>query len=171
MINPSDSKQFRNLQCSLKTLISEYEDARKLIRDQINAVICSDLAWMDSLIEQQLEKYELLEKMEQDFKQELQRIFKNFRSRNKQYSLTLLLETLDEPSQELNRLREELHQQVEKTQQLREQLIDLLQFASDHNTEIFEEIFRHEDENSESYGADGQTKKQVSNSIAINHKA
>lgn len=171
MIDPSDSKEFRELRTSLKNLISEYRDTKNLIRDQINAVISSDLAWLDSLIEQQLEKYELLEKMERDFKQELERLFRNFRMRNKQYSLSLLLETLDQPSKELNQLREELHQQVEKTQELREQLIDLLQFASDHNTEIFEKIFRFEEnKNSESYGADGQKKKQSANSVAINHK-
>lgn len=170
-MNPSDSAQFRELRTSLKNLISEYRDACNLIQDQINAVISSDLGWLDSLIEQQLEKYDLLKKLELDFKKKLEHVFSDLRIRNKQYSLSLLVETLDQPSKELNQLREELHQQVEKTQELREQLIDLLQFASDHNTEIFEKIFRFEEnKNSESYNADGRKKEQPRNSFAINHK-
>lgn len=171
MMNPSDSAQFRELRTSLKNLISEYRHACNLVQDQINAVISSDLGWLDSLIEQQLEKYELLKKLELDFKKKLEHVFRDLQMRNKQYSLSLLLETLDQPSKELNELREELHQQVEKTQELREQLIDLLQFASDHNTEIFEKIFRFEgNKNSESYSADGQKRKQSANSVVINHK-
>lgn len=170
-MDSSDSKQLFELRARLKNLISEYSDARNLIQDQINAVIRSDLAQLDSLLEQQLEKYELLEKLELDFKNELEDVFSNLRMRNKQCSLSLLVETLDQPSKELNELREELHQQVEKTQELRKQLLDLLQFASDHNMEIFEKIFRfEEDKNSESYSADGQKRKQSTNSVAINHK-
>ncbi len=170
-MDSSDSKQFRELKARVTNLISEYRDARNLIQDQINAVINSDLAWLDSLLEQQLEKYKLLEKLELDFKQELEHVFRNLRMRKKQCSLSLLLETLDQPSKELNRLREELHQQVEKTQELRQQLVELLQFASEHNTEIFERIFRFEEnKNSESYSADGQKKNQTTNSVAINHK-
>lgn len=171
MVKPTDAAQFRELRTSLKNLIAEYRDACNLIQDQINAVIRNDLGWLDSLIEQQLEKYELLKKLELDFKKKLEHSFRNLRMRNKQCTLSLLVETLDQPSKELNQLREELHQQVEKTQELREQLIDLLQFASDHNTEIFEKIFRFEgNKNSESYSADGQKRDQSTNSVAINHK-
>ena len=165
------NKQFTGLKSSLTNLIDNYREARDLMNDQIQAVIYNDLALLDTLAEQQLSKYELLEKMEKDFKHRLEGISNEFCPEENQYSLSLLIRNLQKPSQELNRLRNELHEQVEKTQELREQLIDLLQFASKHNVEAFEEIFQLGNDRSASYGADGQKKQGSVGSVAINQKA
>lgn len=165
------SNQFKDLKSSLGNLISEYREARNLMNDQIQAVIYSDLTWLDKLVEQQLSKYELLGKMEEDFKKDLEAIFRDYCPEHNQYSLTLLMENLREPSAELNELRNELHEQVEKTQKLRDQLMDLLQFASKHNVETFEEIFQLSDDSAQAYGANGQKKQRSVNSVAINQRA
>jgi hypothetical protein len=164
------NQQFNELKSSLTGLITEYQQARDLVNDQIQAVIYSDLVWLDSLVEQQLEKYELLGTLEEDFKDKLEGIFRDYCPEENQYSLTILLERLEKPSRELNKLRVELHDQVDKTQELREQLMDLLQFASKHNVDTFERIFQLGN-NSESYGADGQMKNGSVSSVAINQKA
>lgn len=163
--------QFAELKSSMTGLITEYQQARDLINDQIQAVIYSDLVWLDKLVEQQLSKYESLGTMEEDFKKKLEGVFRDYCPDENQYSLTVLLERLEKPSRELNKLRVELNEQVEKTQKLREQLMDILQFASKHNVDTFEQIFQLGSENAESYGADGQKKKGSVGSVAINQKA
>lgn len=162
---------FAGLKSSLATLIEEYRQARNLINEQIQAVVSNDLAQLDTLVEQQLSKYERLEKREEEFKHHLEDIFQDVCPGESKHSLTVLMEKLRKPSRELNKLRTELHQQVEKTQELREQLMELLQFASRHNVEIFEEIFQLGNDGSESYGADGKKKQGSVGSMAINRKA
>lgn len=165
------SKQLRDLKSNIKYLITEYEEARDLINDQIQAVIYSDLVWLNSLVEEQLSRYKKLEKLEKDFKKNLKGIFRDFSPQENEYSLTLLLEHLEDPSKKLNRLRGELHEQVVKTQELRDQLVELLHFASKHNAETFEGILQLEKDSSESYGSDGKKNTNSAKSVAINQKA
>ncbi|MGD8747614.1 MAG: flagellar export chaperone FlgN [Balneolaceae bacterium] len=165
------NKHIDELKSSLADLISEYQKASDLINDQMQAVIYSDLVWLDSLVEEQLAKYESLQGLEEKFKEQLEGIFQDFCPEENQHSLTLLMEKLEQPSKELNRLRNELHEQVEKTQKLREQLMDLLHFAREHNVKTFEEICQLGDNAAESYSADGKMNKRTFGSVAINQKA
>lgn len=164
-------EKLQELRSSLGNLIQEYQDARNLISDQIQAVIYSDLVWLEKLVEQQLTKYEQLDTLEARFKEQLEGLFQDYCPEENQYSLALLLENLEKPSRELNRLRTDLHQQVQQTQQLKNQLMDLLRFASKHNADIFEGIFQMGSEEGASYGADGKKRNRSAESIAINQKA
>jgi len=165
------NEQFSELKTSLIHLISEYEEACNMINDQIQAVIQSDLAMLDSLVEEQLSKHESLQDLEDEFKKELKGVFEDYCLKENKYSLSLLMHRLEAPSKELNRLRNQLQEQVKQTQRLRNQLVELLQFASKHNMETFEGIFQLGNDGSESYGADGQKKQGTVGSVAINQKA
>lgn len=169
--NEGKNKQLKDLKSNIEYLITEYEEARDLINDQIQAVIYNDLIWLNSLVEEQLSRYKKLEKLENDFKKSLKGIFRDFCPEENQYSLTVLLNNLEDPSKKLNRLRGELHEQVVQTKQLRDQLMDLLHFASKHNEETFEGIFQLGKDNSESYGSDGKKNTNSTKSVAINQKA
>lgn len=155
----------------MRRLITAYKASRELITDQIQAVIYNDLIWLNSLVEQQLEKYESLHQMEKDFKGSIRNLFDRHLSGEGRASLTVLLQKLEEPLDELEDLRDELHEQVDKTQELRTQLMDLLQFASDHNADTLQQIYQMGNDQSARYDADGKKKSSRLDSISINHKA
>lgn len=164
-------EQFQELKLSLSTLITEYREARDLMSDQLQAVMYNDLVRLDSLVQDQLSKYEKLEKLETEFKNKLENIFRKYCPEESRHTLTALMEKLEEPSEELNMLRTELREQIEKTQDLRDQLMDLLRFASNYNIRTFEEIFEIQETGSESYSADGQKNSNTFGSVAINQRA
>lgn len=163
--------QIESLKRCLNSLVDEYKDARELINDQVQAVVYHDLIWLNSLIDKQMDKYDSLKKLEEEFKEELTSIFRFYEITENHHSLSNLLEKLQVPSAELNELRKELREQVEKTQMLRKELMDLLVFASRHNTEMFEGIFHMGSESGDLYDNEGKKQGHALNSIAFNRKA
>lgn len=159
----------KSLKGSINRLINEYEQSHALLNGQIQAVINQDISSLNQLIEKQVEAYETLKNSEEEFKEQLQD-FQRQSDESDQKSLGDILKDLEKPSQTLDTLRDRLHTQVEKTEELRNQLIDLLEFAQEQNNEIFKAIYEIDGEKTEGYDEDGDKQYKLS-SFAINEKA
>jgi ABC-type transporter Mla subunit MlaD len=157
------------LKTSINRLIDEYEQNHALLNDQIQAVINHDILSLNRLIEKQVEAYETLKGSEKKFREQL-KAFQYRSDSSSSRSLQGVLKAIGKPSQTLNDLRNRLHMQVEKTEKLRAQLIDLLEFAQQQNDEIFKAIRKIEGEKAEGYDAEGKKQHQLG-SLAINQKA
>lgn len=158
-----------HLKDSLNNLIDDYEQSHELLNHQIQAVINHDILSLNQLIEKQVDVYETLKESEKKFKEQLYS-FQQRSGSSDQKSLQKILEKIEEPTQTLNKLRSRLHTQVEKTEQLRVQLVDLLEFAQQQNSELFREICNAGGLKMEGYDADGE-KQQQKGGLAVNQKA
>ena len=152
------------------SLIEEYEDTRVLIGDQIQALVKNDLDRMNKMTLDQTEKYEVLKRLETEFKDELNRLFDQCDSTEKEKTLSRFLTNLREPNVELNAIREALREQVALTQKFKEQLLGLIEFAKDHNGETLKRVYEKEGDSSMHYGDQGERKTTLK-SVAINRKA
>ncbi len=159
-----------DLKDSMNGLIGEYEDAHSLLNNQMQAVIQSDISSLNKLIEKQTVAYESLKKSEIDFKEQLE-VLHHPDPKTTKITLPRVLEQLQEPTETLNVLREQLNTQVRKTEKLRSQLIDLLSFARQQNAEVFKAICDLASDSSDGYDAEGQKKQQSRNGLAVNQKA
>ncbi|HYW34260.1 MAG TPA: hypothetical protein VE868_02530 [Balneolaceae bacterium] len=164
----STNASLNRLKKIINQLIDEYEENCSLLNDQIQAVINHDITSLNELIERQVRVYETLKSSEEIFKKHL----KEVRQRHdlSSQSLQEMLNDLEEPTQTLNAMRDRLHAQVRKTEGLRNQLMDLLNFAKRQNAEIFKAICEAGSDKMGGYNADGEKQRQ-SNSYAINQKA
>jgi hypothetical protein len=165
-LNNPPTEQIKN---SINSLIGEYEESHILLNDQIEAVVNHDILSLNHLIEKQVKAYEKLSSSEKKFRTQLQ-AFQNYSSAPSPKTLQEILQDIGEPSQTLNKLRNRLHIQVEKTEKLRAQLIDLLEFAQQQNSDLFKAICSINDEKTEGYDADGE-KQHHTGSMAIDQKA
>jgi hypothetical protein len=158
-----------SLKTGINRLINDYGQSHVLLNSQIQAVINQDISSLNRLIEKQVEAYETLKKSEKKFKEQLQG-FQRHSDSSGQKSLREVLKDIGKPSKTLNTLRDRLHMQVEKTESLRAQLIDLLEFAQKQNNEIFKAIYEIDGEKTEGYDEAGKKQYQLG-SLAINEKA
>lgn len=158
------------LQASIETLISEYRQAQTLLNEQMQAVIKHDILSLNDLVESQVEVYETLTQAELTFKSHLQS-FHRSHCRDEKLSLQNVVAHLDGPTEKLDTLREELHTLVEKTERLRKQLIDLLDFAQQQNAGVFEAICTVASNESDAYDAKGKKKMKQTPGLAINQQA
>lgn len=165
-----DTPDVNPLMKLMGNLIEEYEDTRLLIGDQIQALVKSDLDRMSKITLDQTEKYEVLKRLETEFKDEVNRLFEQCDSTEKEKTLTNFLNNLRQPNVELNAIRQTLRQQVEITQKFKEQLQGLIEFAKDHNAETLRSIYEREGDSSMHYGERGE-RKTILKSVAINRKA
>lgn len=165
-----ETPQTKSLKFSINGLIDEYKRAYNLLNDQMQAVINHDIESLNRLIEKQVAAYEKLQQSEQEFKHELQS-FHTGSKESQEHTLSLVLDDLDQPSHMLNTLRNQLHAQVEKTEKMRGQLMELLQFAQQQNTEIFKAICTVAADNTEGYNAKGKKQSPQTNGMAINQQA
>lgn len=163
--------KINQLSMNMENLIEEYEEAHQLLNDQIEAVIYNDLNRLNKLIEKQLKKYENLEGLETDFKRKIESIFENFFPGETTHTITQMLKKLDQPSEKLEILRDRLLKQVMLTQKMRHQLVDLLEFAREHNKETLLSIYKLGQKDSERYNNKGKRKSADLTSVSINKKA
>lgn len=163
--------KINQLSMNMEHLIEEYEEAHQLLSDQIEAVIYNDLTRLNKLIEQQLTKYDNLEGLENDFKQKIESIFDDLFPGETTHTITHMLKKLDQPADKLEILRERLHKQVMMTQKMRRQLVDLLEFAREHNKETLLSIYNLGQKDSERYTNTGKRKSAELTSVSINKKA
>jgi len=159
------------LSMNMENLIEEYEEAHQLLNDQIEAVIYNDLTRLNKLIDKQLTKYEILEGLEIDFKNKIESIFEDFFPDDKTHTITQMLKKLDQPSDKLEIVRDRLHKEVLMTQKMRHQLMDLLEFAREHNKETLLSIYKLGQKDSERYNKKGKRKSAELTSVSINKKA
>lgn len=160
----------KELKHTLERLIEGYREATGLINDQMQAVIYSDLVLLNELIPRQVRRYEELQGLEQQFKEQLGRLFEEGRPAGKR-TLTGLMESLEGPTGELDRLRNELTGQVEKSRNLRTQLTELLQFARNHNADRFRLITDLGEDRAGTYDASGKRRNSSTGGVAVNKKA
>lgn len=158
------------LKSSIEDLISEYRRAHALLNKQRKAIISQDILSLNDLVEQQVQVYETLTQAEKTFKKRLQSFHRSLCTDEKM-SLENVLAHLDGPSEVLDKLREELHALVEQTEQLRRQLIDLLNFAQQQNAGVFEAICTFASNESDAYNAKGKKKVKQAPGLAINQQA
>ncbi len=169
MMSNLNNPPLEHIKNSINSLIGEYEKSHTLLNDQIEAVINHDILSLNMLIEKQVKAYEKLSSSEKEFRAQLQ-AFQNYSNASSPKNLQEILQDIGEPSQTLNKLRNRLHIQVEKTENLRAQLLDLLEFAQQQNSDLFKAICNINDEKTEGYDADGE-KKHRTGSMAIDQKA
>lgn len=169
-IKLKETQGIENLKLSINGLIEEYKQAYTLLNDQMQAVINHDISSLNGLVEKQVATYETLKESENKFKRELQ-TYQLSSNGGQKPSLGLILENLNRPSKTLNTLRNQLHAQVEKTEKMRTQLVELLQFAQQQNAEIFKALCTVGSENTEGYNVDGKKQQQQASGMAINQKA
>lgn len=169
MIDDQKSLTLNHLKSSIHKLINEYEQSHALLNDQIQAVVNHDILSLNRLIEKQIVIYETLKNSENKFKKQLQ-AFQRSTDPSSSKTLQEILDDIEEPSQTLNTLRNRLHTQVEKTEKLRTQLVDLLDFAQQQNNDIFEAICEIDGAKTDGYDEGGDEKQYQFNSIAINKK-
>ena len=153
----------------MRTLINEYEETRVLIGDQIQALVKHDLDRMNTITMDQVEKYEVLKKLEYAFKDEMNRLCDQCTSKEEERTLTTLLRNLKEPQLELNGLRDTLREQVSITEKFKKQLTELLEFAKDHNAETLKSIYEAGSDASMHYSEEGKRTTALK-SVAINRK-
>lgn len=164
------NNRIKGLKTTLERLIEGYREATGLINDQMQAVIYSDLVLLNELIPRQVSRYEELQDLEQQFKQQLAHIFEESSPAGR-HTLTGLMESLEKPTGELDRLRAELTEQVEKSRNLRIQLMELLQFARQHNADRFRLITDLGEDQAGTYDASGKRNKSSTGGVAVNQKA
>lgn len=164
------NQRIKELKMTLERLIEGYREATGLINDQMQAVIYSDLVLLNELIPQQVSRYEELQGLERKFKDQLARLFEASRPAGR-HTLTGLMESLEQPSGELDRLRGELAEQVEKSRNLRTQLMELLQFARQHNVDRFRLITDLGEDQAGTYDASGKQRNSSTGGVAVNQKA
>ncbi len=155
---------------SLEKLHTEYTEARNLLDDQMQAVIYNDLIWLNTLIDNQVTKFEEIKKTEEIFRKDLIELFQYYYPDVSNPSLKKLLDAIEEPTEELDSLRKELYEQIEKTERLRLNLMDLLDFARRHNTETITALSQLARQVYKNYSADGKMNSSELNSLGLNQK-
>jgi len=155
----------------LAKLHDEYSEARNLLDDQMQAVIYNDLIWLNSLIDNQVAKYDEIKKTEKLFRETLIELFQYYYPEASHPSLTKLLDAIEEPTEDLDKLRIELYEQIEKTENLRLSLVDLLEFARKHNTDTITALSQIARQIYQNYNADGNMNTTETNSLGLNQKA
>ena len=170
MISHQKTK-IKSLGDSLAKLHNEYNEARNLLDDQMQAVIYNDLIWLDSLIDNQVTKYEEIQKTEELFRKTLIELFQYYYPEATHPSLTKLLDAIEEPTEDLDKLRRELYDQIEKTEKLRLSLMDLLDFARNHNTETITALSQIAQQIYQNYNAEGNMNAAEMSSLGLNQKA
>jgi hypothetical protein len=170
MISHQKTK-IKSLGDSLAKLHNEYNEARNLLDDQMQAVIYNDLIWLNSLIDNQVTKYEEIQKTEELFRKTLIELFQYYYPEATHPSLTKLLDAIEEPTEDLDKLRRELYDQIEKTEKLRLSLMDLLDFARNHNTETITALSQIAQQIYQNYNAEGNMNAAEMSSLGLNQKA
>jgi len=170
MISHQKTK-IKSLGESLAKLHNEYSEARNLLDDQMQAVIYNDLIWLNSLIDNQVAKYDEIQKTEELFRKTLVELFQYYYPDASHPSLTKLLEAIEEPTEDLDKLRKELYEQIEKTEKLRLSLVDLLDFAKNHNTETITALSQIARQIYQNYNAEGSMNGSQISSLGLNQKA
>ncbi|MEX0773152.1 MAG: flagellar export chaperone FlgN [Balneolales bacterium] len=167
----SDQRMTKHLVDSLQDLCSDYKETKVLLDEQIRAIINNDLNWLNGLIDQQTQKYQNIRRAEEEFKDHLVNFFQAYYPDITHPSLTKLVEVIEEPTEEIDQLRGELHEQIEKTERIRLQLVDLLTFASDHNSKTISTLSEITNRNFKSYSSNGELSGGGNQSLGINRKA
>ena len=165
-----EPSNIQKLKGGINELIAEYRQAHALLNEQMQAVINNDVLSLNELLEEQVAIYETLKESETKLKRQLQALYRHSGT-DQTISLGGVIEGLEGPAQTLNNLRGKLHKSVEKTEKLRLQLMNLLQFAQQQNAEIFKAICKAAEDNSEAYDETGKKQAQRRNGIAINQQA
>lgn len=153
---------------SLSKLHSGYQETKKLLDEQMTAVISSDVNQLNELIDRQMVKYEELKEMEGDFKKRLIVLFQDYYPNASHPSLTRLLEVIDGSTEDIDRLRIDLYDQIHQTEQLRTQLMKLLEFATEYNSNSITELSHAARQSYQNYKGNGQIKEGQSPSLGLN---
>lgn len=153
---------------SLQELHTGYKETKELLDEQMQAVIYNDVVQLNLLTDRQMEKYEKLKEMEEAFKEHLVVLFQSYYPDASHPSLTRLIETIEGPTREIDRLRVDLYDQIHQTEQLRLQLMNLLQFASDYNSGSIEELSRAARQSYKNYKGNGRMEEGRSGSLGLN---
>jgi DNA repair ATPase RecN len=154
----------------MEQLTDEYRKTRNLMGDQISALVRNDLDQLNKITEMQVQRYEVLQKLEHSFRIELNKIFDDCDTPEKGRSLSSFMADLDKPNENLNNLRDKLKEQVELTQKYKDQLMNLLEFAREHNAGILKEVYTEGDVTSAHYTNEGRRTTNL-RSVMINRKA
>ncbi len=153
---------------SLSNLHQGYQETKKLLDEQMQAVIYNDIHQLNALIDRQMAKYEELKEMETLFKNQLIVLFQNYYPNASHPSLTRLLEVIEGSTEDIDRLRIDLYDQIHKTEQLRSQLMSLLEFASEHNSQSITELSRVARQSYKNYKGNGQIREGQTPSLGLN---
>lgn len=155
---------------SLTILCDGYRQTKKLLNDQITAVIGNDLQKLNELIKVQTETYDELQKSEERFREELVCIFQRYYPNHKHPSLKKVIEAVEGPAAELGILREKLNAEIYKTEKIRSKLVELLEFASEYNQNTIAAFANVAGGGGESYSASGVVARSEIPSIGVNRK-
>lgn len=153
---------------SLSNLHEGYQETKNLLDEQMRAVIYNDVNQLNKLIDRQMAKYEELKEMEAQFKDQLIVLFQNYYPNASHPSLTRLLDVIEGSTEDIDRLRIDLYDQIHKTEQLRTQLMNLLEFASDYNSQSITELSRVARQSYKNYKGNGQIREGQTPSLGIN---
>ena len=155
---------------SLKTLCEGYRQTKQLLSEQITAVIGNDLQKLNELIRTQTEAYDDLQQSEEQFRNQLVKLFQKYYPDHEHPSLRKVIEAVEGPAAELDSLRENLYTEIDKTEKIRSALMELLEFASEYNRDTIAALSNLAGEKSESYKPDGKMDRGGSPSIGLNRK-
>jgi hypothetical protein len=146
------------LKNSLRHLIDAFNEIRRLLDEQTNAVIEHQLDKVNELAEQQLEANSKVEEREKMFKSELQ-LSINEVDEVDTVSLSALLQEMpdNELQEELMGLRNELVEQITGAQDKQQELNELLLFAQQNVNETLKSIYMLGSKQSVHYDRSGQT--------------
>ncbi|MEX2347349.1 MAG: flagellar export chaperone FlgN [Balneolaceae bacterium] len=162
--------KINRLSSSLQELCSGYKKIQLLLNDQMQAVIRNDIDLLNSLIDQQTEKYDGLQQTEEVFKERLVDVFNDYHPDTEQPSLTRLMDVFEGPTRELEQLRKNFVEQIENTEQVRRQLVDLLTFAAEQNSRSITILSQLRNPSSENYSSSGEIAAGETQSLGLNQK-
>ena len=138
--------------------------------DQIHALVKNDLDSLNTITQHQVERYEVLNGLEIAFKDELNNLYDQVDTHEQERTVSKLMKSLKNPNEDLNRLRDNLKEQVDLTQKYKNQLMELLEFAKEHNSGTLKEVYHAVNDSSAHYTQEGRKNSNL-RSVVINRKA
>lgn len=142
---------------SLEQLHAGYQFATRLMSEQMQAVIYSDLMKLNSIIDKQVMQFREIEKMESTFKERLVSLTRMYYPDLEDRKLSILLDAISDPTDEIDRLRNDLYDQIKQAEMMRVQLMELLSFATKTNASTIRALSGLMANNYQNYTPEGAT--------------